>query len=346
MLIHRGKAAIILILVSILFGHTPALGRTEFEIGSFRAGANVTVSADDVIGEELVVAGANVTAAGEMKSGLKAFGANVIIPGRVKGQLYAFGANVALSGAFHEQVTAAAANIVLSGNFERDIDVAAARITVTPDAKIMGNLTHAAGILDIQAGAQILGQVTQKRKREDEEQREQWVQTGKKAARAAGALLSAIATAALLVIGLIINALFPGQTAKIVALISEAPGVSIVTGLVFLVAVPVAVFIAFITVIGIPVAVIAAMIYGMALYISRIFIGLWIGRKIFGYFKKTAVDSFFWPLAAGVVMITLAGLIPLVGWLLKLVCLLIGLGALCTAAWRSVQARRQIGSTG
>jgi len=82
---------------------------------------------------------------------------------------------------------------------------------------------------------------------------------------------------------------------------------------------------------------------GIALYISRIFIGLWVGRKIFGYFKKTTVDSFFWPLAAGVVTITLAGLIPLIGWLLKLVCLLLGLGAMCTAAWRSIQARHQIG---
>jgi hypothetical protein len=89
MLIHRGIAAIILIFVSILIGHTPASGRTEFEIGSFRAGANVTVSADEIIVEELLAAGANVKAAGEMKSGLKAFGANVIIPGRVKGKLYA-----------------------------------------------------------------------------------------------------------------------------------------------------------------------------------------------------------------------------------------------------------------
>jgi hypothetical protein len=120
--IRRGTAAIILIFLSMFNGHTPALGRTEFKIGSFRAGAEVIVSEEEIIGEELLAAGANVKAAGEMETGLKVFGANVIIPGRVKGKLYAFGANVSLSGTFHDQVTAAAANIVLSGNFKKDID--------------------------------------------------------------------------------------------------------------------------------------------------------------------------------------------------------------------------------
>lgn len=332
-------AVIVLIFVSILIEYTPALGRTDFDIGSFRAGAEVIVSKNEIIGEELLAVGANVKASGEMEAGLKAIGANVIIPGRVKGKLYAFGANVSLGGTFHDRVTAAAANIVLSGNFEKDIDVAAARVTVTRDAIIMGNLIHATGVLDIQAGAQILGQVTQKRQGAQIDKHEQWVRSGKKAARAAGVMLRFIATAALLIIGVIIHALFPGQTEKIVALISESPGLSIVAGLVFLVVVPVALFIAFITVIGIPVAVMVAMIYGMALYVSRIFIGLWIGRKIFRYFKKSADDSFFWPLASGVVLIALAGSIPFVGWLFSLVCLLIGLGAMWTFAWRSLQTK-------
>ena len=139
--------------------------------------------------------------------------------------------------------------------------------------------------------------------------------------------------------GLIINTFFPEQTKNTVALISESPWKNIGVGFVFLIAVPVAIIIAFITIIGIPAGIIAGFIYGLILYVSRIYIGVWIGRKIIGFFKKSQITAFFWPFVVGIVTIAVIGLIPFLGWIFKLFCLLISLGALWLALWRAIQSK-------
>lgn len=327
-----------MILLAILWC-TPALAETEFRIANFRAGANVTVAEDEVISEELTLAGANVKVAGELMEGLNALGANIKISGSVQGELNAIGANIVLSGKFRSKVGAGAANIVLTGIFEDNVEVGAAKITLTPTAVIKGNLNYASAILDRQEGSQILGEIFQKKTAAKRDKPEQWGPKDRKTAGAAHIIFWFLSLAALLVVGLIINGFTPKQTETVVALISDSPWTNMGVGFVFLVAVPVAIVVAFITVIGIPAGIIAGLIYGGVLYISRIYIGVWIGRKIIGYFKKSQISTFFWPFVLGITVIALIGLIPFLGWLFKLFCLLISLGALWLAAWRAIHSK-------
>ena len=145
-----------IILLSTIIWCTPAKAKKEFRSGNFRAGANVTVAVDEILAENLTVAGANVKIAGVLKKGLNAFGANLEISGSLDGELNAFGANIVLSGKFRKKVTAGAANIVLDGTFEDNLEVGAAKITITPTSVIKGDLNYAAAILDRQEGSQIL----------------------------------------------------------------------------------------------------------------------------------------------------------------------------------------------
>ena len=328
-----------IIALSTIIWCTSVQANNEFRSGNFRAGANVTVATDEILADDLIVAGANVNISGELKKGLNAFGANLDIPGKVDGELNAFGANIILSGRFGNTVNAAAANLKLDGTFEKQLDVKAARITITPNAVIKGDLSYASAILDRQAGSQILGQVNQKDKELRTHEREKRHIKGKRLVLAAKIIVWFLSLAALVIVGFIIHTFFPDQTENTVAAISESPWKNLGVGFIFLAAVPVAVILACITIVGIPAGIIAGFIYALILYISRIYIGVWIGRKILGLFKKSQVTTFFWPFVLGIVTIAVIGLVPFLGWIFKFFCLLVSLGALWLSLWRAIQSQ-------
>jgi hypothetical protein len=228
---------------------------------------------------------------------------------------------------------------VIDGIFEDSLEVRAANITIMPKAVIKGDLIYESAILDRQEGSQVLGQVVQKQKEMGADEREKKARKDKKVAIAVKIIIWCLSLAALIIVGLIINTFFPEQTENTVTLISESPWKNIGVGFVFLVAVPVAIIISFITIIGIPAGIIAGFIYGLILYVSRIYIGVWIGRKIIGFFKKSQITTFFWPFVVGIVTIALIGLIPFLGWIIKLFCLLISLGAIWLALSSAIRSK-------
>lgn len=332
----RYLTIVVVAIIASVFWNAPGFAYTDFKAGNFRAGVNVIVKENEIISEELTAAGANVTVAGSLKEGLNALGANVNIAGSVAGELNAFGANLILSGEFRNKVNAAAANIVLNGIFDDTVKAGAAKITIMPATVIKGNLNYSAAILDRQEGSRVLGQIIRKERKAGDEKTKRRV---KKVAVAFQVIVWFLSLAALLIVGSIVNVFFAKQTESVVAQISGSPWKNIAAGFIFLIAAPVAVIVAFITVIGIPAGIIAGFLYGLILYISRIYIGIWIGRKIIAYIIKSQVSQFFWPLAVGILAIALIGLIPLLGWMFKLFCLLISLGAMFLAAWRSIQTK-------
>jgi cytoskeletal protein CcmA (bactofilin family) len=304
---------------------------------NFRSGANVKVVANETISGGLVAAGANVEVQGMVEGGLKAFGANVAISGDVQGEVKAFGANVVLAGRYQDKVMAGGSNVTLSGTFDGDVEVVGARVTVARTALIKGNLIHATADLNLQQGSRIMGEVVQKQAMVKKEGVEKWGRRGILALFPLGIFLWLISMASLIIVGVIINyLLFPRKTAAIIDTISKSPWKSLWFGLIFLVVVPVAIIIAFITVVGVPAGIIAGLLYGIAIYISRIYIGVWVGRKILGYINKSMATAFFWPLVVGVIIIALISLIPVVGWLFRLFILFISLGALWTVMWKAI----------
>jgi cytoskeletal protein CcmA (bactofilin family) len=332
-----------LALVMIGLWVSPGYGdyRNFFSAG-FKGGANVTVDAGESIGGELIVTGANLNLGGDFQGGLKAFGANVAVPGKVKEELLVAGANVNLSGIFHDEVKAFAANVVLAGTFDEDVEVAAARVILAPTAVVKGNLRYAAAVMDRQPGSQVLGKLERKTEAFETEKMERWREKGRKVGLAAGIIFWVVSTAALILVGVLVRAFFSGTSERAVGLISDSPWATLGVGLVFLVVVPVALVIAMITLVGIPAAIIAGLLYMVFVYVSRVFIGVWIGRKVMGVFKRGRVSSFFWPLVIGIIILGLIGLIPFLGWLFRVFCLLVGLGALWLALWRSRAAEGRI----
>jgi len=63
-------------------------------------------------------------------------------------------------------------------------------------------------------------------------------------------------------------------------------------------------------------------------YATKIVVSLLLGQLIFGLFKSTAAENRWWPVLLGVLIFVIIAAIPVLGWLAKLVTVLLGLGAI------------------
>jgi cytoskeletal protein CcmA (bactofilin family) len=309
--------------------------------GNVRLGKNVRMSADETLTGGLIAAGANVEILGKVGGGLKACGANILSSGDVKGELWACGANVVLAGKYHSKARAGASNLTLSGTFDGDVKVRAARITVTPTAVIKGNLIYASADLNLQKGSRVMGQVVERQVMVKKEWVEKWGRQGIKALIPVGIFFWLIAIAALIIVGLLIYYLFPKKTNAVIDTISQSFWKNLWFGFIFLVVVPMAIIVSFITVVGIPAGIIAGILYAIAIYISSIYMGVWIGRKLLGYINKSMATAYFWPLVVGTIIIGLLTLIPFIGCLFRLFIILLALGAMWLVMWKTIPSRAQ-----
>jgi cytoskeletal protein CcmA (bactofilin family) len=308
-----------------------------FGTGNFLVGDRVVVGPQEKKESKFTVAAADVEFTGKAKKDLRAFGASVIHSGEVDGDTMVFGAQVTLAGVYHGRVRAGAANLVLSGTFDRDVAAGAAKITVAPTAVIKGNLRYTAATLDQKEGARILGTVA----RREFQDREEWIEKGKKALSGLWLAYLVLSIPALIIVGVLARFLFPRETEDVLSCLYQFPWKSIGVGLVFLVGLPVAAMIAMATLVGIPAGVITLVIYALFLYISRVFAGVWIGRKILSIFKKTWAEAFLGPLILGTLLTSILLAVPVVGWFFWLLFVLLGVGAMWQAIWGENRRQRQ-----
>jgi len=302
-----------------------------------RFGVNTIVKEDETIEGGLSAFGANVEIAGTVNGGLEAFGPNITVSGTNQGDLKYCGANVMLSGKFLDFVNGIAANLTISGIFEGDLEVRAARITIAPTTVIKGDFAYATELFERKEGSRIMGKVIQLETEEGKAWMRNKHQQEKDPDYLAKGLFWIISTIALIIVGLIANYILPKQTEEIVSTIAGSTWKSLGIGLIFLIVAPLCIIISLSTAIGIPAGIIAAFLYIIMIYMSRVYVGLWLGRKLFGTFIESFTASFYWPFVAGTIIIGILLLIPVIGWLLRFFLLLIGLGAMWQVLWNSVK---------
>ena len=113
------------------------------------------------------------------------------------------------------------------------------------------------------------------------------------------------------------------------ASIRRNPWLSLGWGAIIFCATPVAAIITFITVVGVPVGLIGLTVYGIAIYLSQIAVGLFIGYWIINYFIKVeSRGTLIGALALGFLILTLLKLIPYIGFPMWLATVLFGIGAM------------------
>ncbi|MDE2571075.1 MAG: hypothetical protein KGM44_00965 [bacterium] len=105
------------------------------------------------------------------------------------------------------------------------------------------------------------------------------------------------------------------------------PGVSALAGVVALVALPPMVVMLAITIIGIPLIPLAVIAYLVGIWLGKAAIALLIGRRLYELIRPHVTPSPLTALILGLVLVSAAELVPLVGWAVTGLVWLIGLGA-------------------
>ncbi|HEV2528636.1 MAG TPA: polymer-forming cytoskeletal protein [Thermomicrobiales bacterium] len=139
---------------------------------------------------------------------------------------------------------------------------------------------------------------------------------------------------AMLITGIALVLAIPAATAAAADGARKRPARSAITGLIALILIPIVAFILLVTVIGIPVSIILLVLFGIALYISQVVVGLAIGRWILPRsWRGTGRGFNLLAMVIGVVLISLVRLIPLpfIDGLAALIVAVIGLGAILVA---------------
>lgn len=134
----------------------------------------------------------------------------------------------------------------------------------------------------------------------------------------------------LLLIGVILNALWPNIFKKLKEVTNEYNFVNglkdTLIGFLILIALPVFLIIMLMTIIGVPLAIIGFIMYGIMIYLTNVFVGYLLGdvliRKVF---NKTDVNNYL-AILLGIVIIELLKVVPFVGALVSIITLCLGLG--------------------
>lgn len=306
----------------------------------FGAGENLVLGG--VVSEDVFAAGSRVTINGPVRDDVRAVGERIEITSVIGGDVLLAGQSLNLSGAsiVEGDVLFAGQNISLVGTINGDVRGVGERVQFNgtiegnvklhkgtefsfgPEAKITGNLSYGAteekNIPDGIVGGKVMFEKTGK---EDSAEK----MAGLVAGFSIYSLLSTLFFGLLLIWflrhGVVHNAMRAEEN------ILKSMGI----GFLFLVATPVAAIIFMITVIGIPVGLFIMAIWVLILCLAKIFAGLFIGKWIIKVNHTSSFLRVFGSFSLGTLIFVILGLIPIFGWVIRFLILLIALGGFLMA---------------
>ncbi len=253
----------------------------------------------------------------------------------VNGEIYAAGDELDLFGKVAGRVNLGGNEVILGGTFLSDVKVKAHRIIFLPDAKIQGNLEYwAPGEIEVPEGT-VAGKITfhrysgkkvQKKAEKEIKEEKKAEKHGKRGFFLSGAWFKVSWFISSLVLGYIFLFLFPAAVKKFREEMLEKPLKALLLGAAEVVAFAIIILLFFVLVYTWMVSVFAIPVFLMGLYLAKLLAALAVGSTILRWiFKKEISPWLSYPL--GLILITIIGIIPYIGWLLCLILRLWGFGA-------------------
>lgn len=306
----------------------------------FAAGGNVTVSGP--VEEDLMAAGGSLNISGKVNGDERVAGGTVIISNSIGGDLLVAGGQVSIlpgsiigkdveisggninyRGESNGRLSISGGDVYINGKVNGDLSITAQNIKLGPDAMINGNFEYSSpkeAVLE--EGSKINGTV--------EFNKTTTFEKNSDAKPMVGFITFAFITkmAAIIFAALIFFYFF---RKPIEAIVKE--GVSNFwknagKGFVILIVIPAAVIISLITIIGAPLGVIGGMLYAALLIVSSIIANLIFAQLCLNFFKKGEKGLNWWIIILSVIIFGMILFIPFIGWLFKLIILLVALSSL------------------
>jgi cytoskeletal protein CcmA (bactofilin family) len=297
------------------------------------AGGRVNLSG--TVSQDVRAAGGKVTIAGNVGRNLTVAGGNVEIASSavVRGGVVAAGGSVDLAAPVGGAAKIAAGTLIIANRIAGDVEAAVGTLRIASRAEIGGNVNYWSGReASVSEGARINGKIV--RNVPPERPR------AFPAAFFAWLVFVSINFVCTLVLGLLSARFLPRYHQSAMTTLRERPWASLGVGFVAAVVVPVVCALLFATVLAIPLALILLAAFFILFYWSRIYAIGRIGDSILARLRPASGRTAAFIL--GLFVYYLLAIIPVVGWLVVPLVILLGLGAeLITRKQFYVTARSQ-----
>jgi len=331
------------------FGETIVID--ENLTGDVYAGGG-TVRVEGKIDGDLLVGGGTIILNGEVTGDVRAGGGNIVFNGIIGQNLTVGGGNIIFNssatvgnsivagGGTIDAAGQAMGNVwmgsgmaKLSGDFGNDVNVYADAMEVAPGVMIGGSLiaetTEEAVIAD---GAQINGEkkLTLAPEREGKKQKAR----SKKMDSVGGFLVKAsligflVSFIIAVVSGSILLYLVPKLANKLAGQVLESPLANLGWGFAYLILAPMAILFTMATIVALPIGFLMLGFYILSLCLSKWVVAIAVGNKLEMQFKIKALQNKYLSFATGLLVLSLAYAVSLLGGLVQLITLLLGMGVI------------------
>jgi hypothetical protein len=307
----------------------------------YTSGGEVVI--DGTINGDLFVGGGTVRIDGVVTNNVKVGGGQIIISGEIGGNLVAAGGNISLeeSSSVGSYIVIAGGNVNTLGTIEGntylfvgnvttnsqiggDLEASTGMIRIGPKTTIGGDLTITSDEEPlVDESATIVGETTIKEPvvKVPQEIKETDVEGISQAFAGIKMFMTLIGAVSTFIVGLILIKLFPNYMESCKDQIEKRTWRSVGFGLLALFVTPVLFVLLLVLVVTIPLALITIAIFSLYLYLAKIFVIYWAGRRFFK--NSTKIASF----GLSVLIFTLLMLIPIIGGFVSFITLIFGLGA-------------------
>lgn len=286
-------------------------------------GGTVTISGSS---QNVRVAGGNITINGTVAKNITVLGGTVTIEPNAKigGSLVATGGNVTVLSPIKKGATLGGGQIVINNTIDGDVNAATKQLTLEPQGRINGKLNYVSDQkVQIAQGATVTGEIKQTMPTHNNQDMRQKMVAALGIAWFTFGLVNFIS---MLIIGLLLIVFAPNYFMRVADSIVEKPWWSLGVGILTVILAPVIIAVFFATIIGIPLAFLLLLLYLIVLYFAKLFVIYLIGERIGRSINPKIHMAWFFVI--GLVIYQILVLIPLIGWLIDMLALLFGLGAL------------------
>lgn len=301
-----------------------------------------TVLVDGTVNGDILAGGGQITIKGKVNN-VRVAGGQILIDGTVDGNVSAVGGNITIGsgakiagglvgaggqfnilGQIGKTVYLGSANVTLDSSVGSDMSVNGGRITLSPNARINGNLWYMSpNRANLESGSSIGGKVT-------------YVPTPSNQKSSLAAPLAFLAGASLIfslyklvfafLIGLALILLVPFYTRNTIDTIIDRPWLYLGIGILGWVITPILAILLAVTIILFPLIFVEIFAVIVFTYIGKIFFAIFLGNWILERFN-TRRTHLVWALVLGLIIDAVLGWIPVIGWLWALITVAIGFGA-------------------
>ena len=289
------------------------------------AGGGVAIS--DRVGGDLYATGGSVMIDAPVAGNARLAGGRVEITrrGLVTGKTTLVGGRVTIRGKAGRQLVVFGEHVLLDGEVAGNATIASRTLSIGPNARVSGKLTYRGSLpAQVDPGAVVDGGIHYLSFDFEDE-------TYQPVARVVAWIGVIAFTVGLFLIGMLAVLLAPQATAQMSRLASGRPISSLALGLVTIVCVPIAVILLMLTIVGIPFAFMLLLAWPMILIFGYLAGVMAVSDAVAGPSAEAKGRRIFL-LAMGLGVMLLFVRVPFAGWLIGMLLLVMGVGAMALNA--------------